>query len=316
MVRGIHGLGEYRLDDKKKHLAVSPIQWSEMSPEQRKALTSKVLHAVTPVTEYVDSSYKFSVAFGDVPDLQLPLYTLKHIWGSAELILCNYQIQELVGGNLCVPDIDFAYTVQPGANFALKCTCTQYGKTDGLCQHVIVVAEKYGYLNAFLNRYSTFGNNVNRIVQRNLPDRAGDKPKQKKPRRGRNNQAKVPITGVINCDNVQQGTELVDPDIDFLKERRFTEFFHNNEPFKVVFLNDQECTRAKSCISCKMSFPKTNPASPDCDIVFVHRERYERPVKDSNGKFLRMTISNGLGRKFYCIKKNVFFAAIHTSGKA
>ena len=301
MIRGIHGLGEYRLDDRHKHHSVSPIQWGEMSPEQRKALTEKVLHGkISTSTDCVESTYNLSVALCDAPNMKLPLYTLKHIWGSAELILCNYQIQELIGGNFCVPDVDFAYTVKPAANFGLKCTCTQNSKTDGLCQHVVAVAEKYGYLSEFLTKYCNSGNNVNRIVQHNVPDRAGDKPKQRKPRRGRNNQKKVPITqfnGDLNISNE------VDPDVDFMKECRFTEYFHNNEMFKIIFLNDKECIRAKSCISCKITFPKHNPASPDCDIIVVHCERYERPLKDANGKFLRMTISNNVGRKFYCAKK-------------
>ena len=36
----------------------------------------------------------------------------------------------------------------------------------------------------------------------------------------------------------------------------------------------------------------------------MRNERYERTVKDSSGKLLHMTITNNIGRKFYCINKN------------
>ena len=35
----------------------------------------------------------------------------------------------------------------------------------------------------------------------------------------------------------------------------------------------------------------------------MHKERYERSVKDSAGKIMRMTVTNHLGRNFYCINK-------------
>ena len=36
-----------------------------------------------------------------------------------------------------------------------------------------------------------------------------------------------------------------DPDLDFVKPCRFTEFYHNDEPFNIVFVND--FPNAKSC---------------------------------------------------------------------
>ena len=65
-----------------------------------------------------------------------------------------------------------------------------------------------------------------------------------------------------------------------------------------------ECDRAQSCNSCKLDFPKDNPVVPDGELVIVLNERYEGTAKDSSGKFLYITVTNHLRRKFYCINKN------------
>ena len=38
----------------------------------------------------------------------------------------------------------------------------------------------------------------------------------------------------------------------------------------------------------------------------MHKERCERPVKGSAGKFMNMAATNHLGRNIYCINKNFF----------
>ena len=301
LIRGIYGMGEYRLVDSKANLAVTPITWSEMTPEQRKRLTRKVFNvALRPGLSPGD--YKLSVPLMEWNDLiSLPLYTLKNIWSTTEFILSNYKLQQLFGGNICVPDVDAAFTVEIGPSYALKCHCQLFRRTNGLCHHAVAVAEKGSYLRQFLERFAKKCNDPNRVIHNNIPSHAGDKPKQKKPRRGRNNIQMMPITSTVN-DNLPSNN--YDPDIDIPKQQRFTEFFHNNERFEIVMLKDNECKRAKSCISCKIAFAKDNPVSPEGDIIIIHKERYERPVKDHNGNFLRMTVSNHLGRKFYCLKKD------------
>ena len=71
--------------------------------------------------------------------VKVPFYTLKQVWSTAEFILENYEIQRLICGNFCVPDVDIAFAVffKRGN---LRCTCQQYDKTDGLCPDVIVAA--------------------------------------------------------------------------------------------------------------------------------------------------------------------------------
>ena len=63
-------------------------------------------------------------------------------------------------------------------------------------------------------------------------------------------------------------------------------------------MNNPECDWAQSCISCKLAFQKGNSVVPAGQLVIMLKERYERPAKDSAGKFMRMTVTNHLERKF------------------
>ena len=133
--------------------------------------------------------------------------------------------------------------------------------------------------NSILTRFST---TAQKVVQISREKRRKEK--------GRNNVKQVPIE------------EEVSNDMDFPPPKIFTEYFHNEQPFRLDFTSSADCKRANSCMTCKVAFPKLNPA-PINAILIIHKERYERPVKDEKGKFLRMTVSNQLGKKFYCVKK-------------
>ena len=55
-------------------------------------------------------------------------------------------------------------------------TCQQYGKTDGLCPHVVGVAEKEGLLETFISSCIKLGGDINKVLN-NAPENAGDKLK-------------------------------------------------------------------------------------------------------------------------------------------
>ena len=57
---------------------------------------------------------------------------------------------------------------------------------------MVVVSEKEGFLETFISGYIEKGANINKVLN-NTPENAGDKPKQKKTRRDRNNISKSPI---------------------------------------------------------------------------------------------------------------------------
>ena len=272
------------------------MQWSEMSAIQRKALTKKMFQAELAVREKVNCH--LLVQYDAIKEtVKVPFYTLKQIWSAAEFILENYEIQWLICGNFCVPDVDIAF-IAFSKNGNLRCICQQYGKSDGLCPHVVVVAEKEVLLEIFISGYIETGGNINKVLNNTL-ENAGDKPKQNKTRRSRNNISKSPIIFVQG----QPEPTAFDLEIDLPKRKLFTEYYQNNEKFDILFLNNPECDRGRSCISCKLAFPKNNPVVPDGQLVIMHKERYKKPINDSAGKFIRMTVTNHFGRKFYCINK-------------
>ena len=129
---------------------------------------------------------------------------------------------------------------------------------------------------------------------------------QKKPRRDRNN-SKSSITTIQG----QPEPTTFDSEIDLPKKKLFTEYYHNIEKFEILFLSNPECDRARSCILCYLTIPKDNHVVPDGELVIMHIERYERPIKDSAVKFLLMKIRNHLGRKFCCINKNCLLRRHH-----
>ena len=82
-------------------------------------------------------------------------------------------------------------------------------------------------------------------------------------KRGRNNISKRPITTMPG----QPEPTTFDSEIDLPKGKLFTEHYHNNGKFEVLFLNNPECNRPRSCISCKLAFPKDNPVVLNCLLV-------------------------------------------------
>ena len=89
----------------------------------------------------------------------------------------------MIGGNSCVKGVDMAYTVilkscQNGT--LLKCTCKTYALFDGICSHILAVAEKRGELKSVLDKYSATGGSSNKTISQAAPKRAGEKWHKKK----------------------------------------------------------------------------------------------------------------------------------------
>ena len=163
---------------------------------------------------------------------------------------------------------------------------------------MVAVAENKGLPETFILSCIKTGGNINKVLN-NASENAGDKPQSKKPpRRGKIKISKGPITFVQD----QPEPTTFDSEIDLSKRKLFTEYYHNNVKFEILFLNNPECGRAQSCISWKLAFPKDNPVVADGELIITHNERYERTAKDSSGKFLHMT--NHIRCKFYCINKS------------
>ena len=298
LIRGIHGMGEYRLIDSMARHAVNPVQWTAMTADQRKSHVTKVLGLKNDHLQHSSGSMTRSTLSIPVNQTRLvnklPLGTLKELWGTAEFLKEQSKVLQLIGGNFCVADVDRAYTVEEYkvGELLYKCECTKFKALDGMCSHVLVVADKNDCLAILLDRYSAFGGNINKIMANCAPKRAGEKCHNKKPRKGKNNVTSLPI---VQSHTPMQ--ELHDKEIDEEKEMEFKEYWHNNENFYVHIISDADCKRAKRCESCSIEFPRRNP-KVGCDLVIVHKERYMRPDVSGDGK-RRQVLTSHLGRKFY-----------------
>ena len=71
---------------------------------------------------------------------------------------------------------------------------------------------------------------------------------KKKTRRGKIGISKDPITTIQD----QSEPTTFDSEIDLSKRKMFTEYYHNNEKFEILLLNNPECDWARSCISYKL----------------------------------------------------------------
>ena len=127
---------------------------------------------------------------------------------------------------------------------------------------------------------------------KNRPKRAGDKPREKKERKGQNN---VELTPIVQLDTP------ADPGIDYEKPLMFTEIYHNNL-FYVTFTRG--APKAVKCPSCKVEFPRGEVTCIPFDIAIAHKERYYYPIKNSEGKIIRMEPTGQKeATRYYCIKK-------------
>lgn len=176
--------GKYRLAEDFKEKAVSPSKWSQMTTEQRKEYTKKVLH-MKPQNLGPRAQFACDVDFMSVPvskcDLEdQPSVVVKDIWAQANIILEKYNIIQLENATFCVTEFDQSYTVKQMAPTLYRCCCKLFMSTDGLCQHVVSVAEKMKALPEFLMHYREKKNKASRVMFQKVPTDAGEKPSSKR----------------------------------------------------------------------------------------------------------------------------------------
>ena len=95
---------------------------------------------------------------------------------------------------------------------------------------------------------------------------------RKKTRLDKINNSSDPVTTVQD----QPEPTTFDSKIDLLNRKLFTEYYHNNEKFEILFLSNPEYDWAWSCISCKLTFSKDNPVIPVRELVIMNNKRYEK----------------------------------------
>ena len=206
--------------------------------------------------------------------------------------MSNYSVLDLANGNYCVIEFDSSFTVECKKEKLISCNnCKSYRDTGGLCPHVLVVAEKRGKLQSFIYFYKKSNNRLGKMIKANFPKQLGGRPHQrKKSRRGSNNIRQVSIQSEVDTSDVMAPKPI-----------RYTEYYQNDEPFFVVFI--QEFKNAKKCIGCTNEFPRRMPVAP-YDITLFHEERYCYPKRDDKGKVEMVATHNAKAKRFYCVDKN------------
>ena len=293
-IKAIYNTGEYRLSRPYRHHAVAPLDWSTKTHEQKRQHTQKVLkHSDVSYKRDFVATKKLSISVAHSSVRSVPPGLLNQIWKEAEIILSHHAIIDVDDGVYCVTEFGKSTNVSVKSRGSIICKCRYFNSTAGLCHHALAVAEVKDVLGEYLRKFNTKDGKMDKIVFANIPKRAGEKPKEKKKRKGQNNVEQRPVINEVMAK---------DDDIDFPKPLAFTEIWHNKNDFQVIFTRDNK--KAKQCESCKVEFAKGCVICIPQDIAILHMEWYLYPKKDGSGKFLRMEPTwKKETAKFYCAKK-------------
>ena len=117
----------------------------------------------------------------------------------------------------------------------LKCSCKTYALFDGICSHILGVAEKRGELKSVLDKQSATGRNSNKTVSQAEPKRAGEKCHKNPPTKAKNNVKMQPLTDVFQLDVLGY-----DPELDKQKLTVFSKYWHNGEDFYVHLIDEKD----------------------------------------------------------------------------
>ncbi|CAB3990578.1 Hypothetical predicted protein [Paramuricea clavata] len=155
------------------------------------------------------------------------------------------------------------------------------------------VYENLGNLPKYLKSYNKKSDKASKIIFGNIPIRAGEKPREKKKRKGSNNVELHPIVEEVRRNDI---------DLDFPKPLNFTEIYHNKNNFDVVFTKDYR--NISKCESCKIEFPTGGIVCIPQDIAILHMERYYYPKKDAAANIRMEATWKKEVARYYCMKKN------------
>lgn len=193
-VKAIYNTGEYRLSPPFRHLAVSPLEWSAKTDEQKRQHIQKVLKGAD-ISCKRDSvaTKKLSISVADSAIASVPPGLLNQIWNEAEVILSHHSVIDVNGGVYCVTEYGSSTNVSISGG-RIVCRCRKFTSTAGLCHHALAVAETNGSLAEYLTKFSSSEGKLKKIAFANIPQRAGEKPKEKKKRKGKNNALQRPIS--------------------------------------------------------------------------------------------------------------------------
>ena len=127
LVKGIYGIGEYRLVEELSSYQVDPVRWVSMTTDQRKALVEKVMCINIKDferTPYDNNTLNLSIFLKECAlIIVLPLSTLEELWERTKFLISNRSITQLINGDFCVTDTEKAFKVKERKSHKLTYTC-------------------------------------------------------------------------------------------------------------------------------------------------------------------------------------------------
>ena len=105
----------------------------------------------------------------------------------------------------CERLLSFNVKERKSPNLTYTYDCTKFQLLHGICSHVMAVAERKRSFSRVPEHYQQQGTNTNKIINKSGPRRVGEKPHQRKPRKGEDNIRSEPITA-LNTAEIRSGT--------------------------------------------------------------------------------------------------------------
>ena len=147
-MKRIYGMGEYRLVEELSSYQVDHGRWVSMTTYQRKALVAKVMCINIKDFEgmsYDNNTLNLSISLKECALINvLPLSTLEGLWERTKFLISNRSVIQLINGDFCVTDTEKAFNVKErkSPKLTYTCDCTKFQQLDGICSHVMAVAER------------------------------------------------------------------------------------------------------------------------------------------------------------------------------
>ena len=131
LVKGIYGIGEYRLVEELSSYQVDPVRWVSMTTDQRKALVEKVM--CINITPYDNNTLNLSISLKECALINvLPLRALEGLWERIKFLISSRSVIQLINGDFCVTDTEKAFNVKErkSPKLTYTCDCTKFQQLD------------------------------------------------------------------------------------------------------------------------------------------------------------------------------------------
>ena len=128
---------------------------------------------------------KLSISFKECVLINvLRLCSLEGLRESTRFLISNRSVIQLTDGDFRVTDTEKAFNVKErkSPKLTYTCHCIKFQQRDGIFSYVMAVAERKRSLSRALEYYQEQRAGTNKIINKCVPKRTGEKSQQRKPR--------------------------------------------------------------------------------------------------------------------------------------